>query len=592
MAATRSTRLSTALSRLGPPGAVLVAALFTDFLIISTAGFDRSGPRGSELWLLPGIAGLTACALAAPARPARSAWTGSAVLVASSALVAGVQAASYTALLSGITFTETVAGLVLLYHGVRVLPTRGAVFAGGALVLGTLVAVRLRQGAVPGSSLDEALLTGPALLVLTVTAGLVGRDHTTERPGRFGRFGRFVLRLRGQWPAAGVLAGGLFFELVSVSAQVRLTALLFLFSLAGAVGALTAVRRPVRAAVVFGAVLTTTTVVAWVLGGPGVSGSVLYPSTGGVPLGQVASGVVVVVALVRQVPPRRAGVLVGGMSAVVAAVAVFHTAFGHATPLRTLFVGASLLLGIAVATGLFLRARDADRARTLATAVHDAQTAERMALARELHDVVAHHVTGIVVQAQAARMVAARNPHAAVDALEGIEQAGTDAMSAMRRLVRSMREQAQAGAGEFSARATTDPAADLRTLIDSANHGVPTTAELDLPADLPGEVARSVLRLVQESLTNVGKHATGATAVRVRACTTADALHVEISDDGTGLVGGPTDESGYGLVGMRERVELMRGSLSAGPADDGGWRVRAWIPLAAGSAGAGTEEGQ
>ncbi len=586
MVTTRSTRLTTALSRLGPPGAVLVAALLVDLLIISTAGFDRSGPRGAELWLLPGIAGLTACALTAPARPARAAWAGSAVLVASSALISGVEAASYTALLHGITFTETVAGLVLLYHGVRALPTLDAVFAGGALVLGTLFTVGLRDRSVPGSSLDETLLAGPALLVLTVAAGVMARGHTTRRPGRVGTL------LREQWPAVGVLAGGLFLELTYVSAQAPVTAVLFPFSLAGAVGALTALRRPVRAAVVFGAVLTTTTVVAGVLGGPGTGGHEVYPATGGVPFGQVAGGVVVVVALVRRVPPRRAGVLIGGMSAAVAAVTVFHTAFGYAAPLRTLFVGASLLLGVAVAFGLFLRARDADRTRTLATAVHDAQTAERMALARELHDVVAHHVTGIVVQAQAARMVAEHNPHAAVDALEGIEQAGTDAMTAMRRLVRSMRGETQAGAGGFSARATTDPAADLRTLIDSANHGVPTTTELDLPADLPGEVARSVLRLVQESLTNVGKHATGATAVTVRVCPTADALHVEVSDDGTGRDGETAEESGYGLVGMRERVELLRGDLSAGPADEGGWRVRARIPLVAGSAGAGREDGQ
>ncbi|WP_007026361.1 sensor histidine kinase [Saccharomonospora iraqiensis] len=586
MVTTRSTRLTTALSRLGPPGAVLVAALLVDVLIISTAGFDGSGLRGSELWLLPGIAGLTACALAAPARPARSAWAGSAVLVASSALISGVEAASYTALLHGITVTETVAGLVLLYHGVRALPTLDAVFAGGALVLSTLFSVGLRDRSVPGFSLDETLLAGSVLLVITVAAGVVGRARTTERPGRVGTL------LREQWPAVGVLAGGLFLELMSFSVQAPPTAVLFPFSLAGAAGAVTAVRRPVRAAVLFGTVLTATTVVAGVVVGRGTFGPSVYPATGGVPYGQVAAGVVVVVALVRLTPPRRAGMLIGGMSAVVAAVAVLHTMFDDAPPLRTLFVGASLLLGLAVAFGLFLRARDTDRARTLATAVHDAQTAERMALARELHDVVAHHVTGIVVQAQAARVVAEHNPHAAVDALEGIERAGTDAMTAMRRLVRSMREQAQAGAGGFSARATTDPAADLRTLIDSANHGVPTTAELDLPADLPGEVARSALRLVQESLTNVGKHATGATAVTVRACTTADTLSVEIADDGTGGVDGPTDESGYGLVGMRERVELLRGSLSAGPADDGGWRVRAWIPLAAGPTGAEREDGQ
>src|SRR5690606_18376688 len=220
----------------------------------------------------------------------------------------------------------------------------------------------------------------------------------------------------------------------------------------------------------------------------------------------------------------------------------------------------------------------------VAAAVSDAQTAERMALARELHDVVAHHVTGIVVQAQAARMLAEQNPAVVVEALGQIEKAGTDAMKAMRRLVQSMRGDAPAGASEFSEQATSDLAADLRRLVDAGNHGVPTGLELDIPPDLPQEVSRSTLRAVQESLTNVGKHAENATKASVTVRAVDGELHIRVADDGTGgtrqRAGRPTEDSGYGLVGMRERIDLLRGRLSAGPSAEGGWLVEAWIPLA------------
>ncbi len=547
---------------------MLVAALLVDLLIISAVGFDGIGPNGSELWLLPGIAGLTACALVAPTRPARSAWAGSAVLVASSGLIAGADAASYTALLHQITFSETVAGLALLYHCVRALTVLDALFAASALVVSTLIAVATRAGFVFGVPANQTVFTGMALLVITVVAGMMGRGPTTTRRSPVGTL------LRGQWPVVGLLAGALFLELMYLSSAAPDAAVVLVLSLAGAVGALTAVRDPARAVLVFTAVVLATTVLVRMFGGHG-----FYPTTGGLPFGQVASGVVVVVVLVRQSPPRRAGALIGVMSAVVAVAAVVNGTAGYTEALRPLFVGALLLLGIAVAFGMFLRARDSERTRMVATAVSDAQTAERMALARELHDVVAHHVTGIVVQAQAMRAVAEQDPRVVVDALGQIERAGTEAMTAMRRLVRSMRGEAPAGAGEFSEQATTDLAADLHRLVETGNHGVPTEIDLDLPPDLPPEVARSALRLVQESLTNVGKHAEGVTRAVVAAHARGGELSLEVRDDGTGQRARPEEDSGYGLIGMRERVELLRGRLSAGPSAEGGWAVRAWLPI-------------
>jgi signal transduction histidine kinase len=153
-----------------------------------------------------------------------------------------------------------------------------------------------------------------------------------------------------------------------------------------------------------------------------------------------------------------------------------------------------------------------------------------------------------------------------------------------------MRGDAPAGSSEFSEQATTDLGADLRKLVESANHGVPTSMHLDLPPDLPHEVGRSALRLVQESLTNVGKHAAGATEAFVVAEVQGDQLHLRVTDNGRATAHRPAGGSGgYGLVGMRERVALLKGRLSAGRGPDGGWRVEAWLPLAAGEDTEGDE---
>jgi signal transduction histidine kinase len=238
-----------------------------------------------------------------------------------------------------------------------------------------------------------------------------------------------------------------------------------------------------------------------------------------------------------------------------------------------------LLLVVAIATGLYFRSRDRERSQTISVAVTGAQQSERMALARELHDVVAHHVTGIVVQAQAARMVSERDPQIAVRALEKIETSGVEALKAMRFLVASMRGARPAGISEATEQATTDLAADLHTLVEHFS-GPPVELNLQFEGTMPQEVGRSVLRLVQESLTNVGKHALGAKSVQIQVAASNDELHVRVSDDGVARRADPVGGSGgYGLVGMRERVELLGGRFAAGPAQPVGWRVDAWLPV-------------
>ncbi|GLZ30310.1 hypothetical protein Lesp02_24990 [Lentzea sp. NBRC 105346] len=233
-------------------------------------------------------------------------------------------------------------------------------------------------------------------------------------------------------------------------------------------------------------------------------------------------------------------------------------------------VAGAVLLGIlAIGTGLYLRMRDRERERLVATAVIGAQREERISLARELHDVVAHHVTGMLVQAQAALEVSDEDPQAAHRLLPGIVRSGTDALGAMRRLVGTLRQ------GEIDM-ATTDPGADVLALVERTRElGLEVRARIDLPAGLQPEVGRSVLRLVQESLTNVHKHAVAPTMIEVELSRVEDRLRVVVSDDGRG---GPVQAGGYGLVGMRERVDLLGGHFEAGPAEHG-WQVTAELPL-------------
>ncbi|SEP71847.1 Signal transduction histidine kinase [Lentzea xinjiangensis] len=229
--------------------------------------------------------------------------------------------------------------------------------------------------------------------------------------------------------------------------------------------------------------------------------------------------------------------------------------------------GACIMLVLAVGTGLYFRARDAERASQLAASVAAAQNAERMALARELHDVVAHYVTAIVVHAQAGQM------NRDADVLPVIAASGNEALTAMRRLVGTMRDGDSAGPA-----ASSSLMDDVRSL--AAESGLPVRLSFDLRDAVPQELARSVLRLVQESLTNTRKHALSVSSVDLELSSGDGLLRLVVLDDGVASgvpVGG---SGGYGLVGMRERVELLGGTFSAGRREPTGWTVRAELPIA------------
>lgn len=563
-----SDRVTSAWRWLGLEGVLLLAAFLCDLAVVLPASVDSLGPRGRDLLLLPGMVALGACALWARTRPAVAVFAGAATLFASTFLIRATDAAAYTTLLSNVSLSETVAGLELVFFCVRRVRWAESVIGTATLVLATLFATAYRNGS--GSrGLSETMLLGMVLLVAVVLTGLQFRRGQAPRKESAVRD-----LVREQWPLIGALSLPVFLELYQLlDSNIRALPALTC-SLAAAATAVYATRRPLRAGLLLAGIIFATSAALWIAPRQYLLGY------GALPFTEIVAGIIVVVLLVRSVEPKRAWGAIALMSAAVAFTTLTTVVSGRGradmSDLRDLVIAAVLVLGIAVAAGLYFRARDSERRKVVEAAVADAQNSERMALARELHDLVAHHVTGIIVQAQAAKVIADQNPKVALEVIERIEAAGTEAMTAMRRLVGSMR----AGGEAVTDQATMDLDADLRRLVESGHHGVPTEADVRVPADLPQEVARSALRLVQESLTNIGKHAAGAT----RACVLAEVrdgeLHIRVADDGHQVVTRPAGGSGgYGLVGMRERVELLHGRLAAGPAPDGGWVVEAWLPV-------------
>ena len=203
--------------------------------------------------------------------------------------------------------------------------------------------------------------------------------------------------------------------------------------------------------------------------------------------------------------------------------------------------------------------------------------AERVRIARELHDVVAHHVSVMGVQAGAARRVMDREPAKAVTALSSIEASSRQAVVELQRLLDFLRRD-----GDADELAPQPGLAQLGELVAQAAQGdlaVDLSIEGD-PRPLSPTLDVSAYRVIQEALTNTRKHSGGATAtVRVRYGTTT--LEVEVLDDGAALVGAPGSKSGsgLGLIGMRERASLHGGHLRAGPRPEGGFAVRATFPL-------------
>jgi signal transduction histidine kinase len=212
-----------------------------------------------------------------------------------------------------------------------------------------------------------------------------------------------------------------------------------------------------------------------------------------------------------------------------------------------------------------------------ATMAMSAVLDERTRIARELHDIVAHAVSLIVVQAGAAEAEVEENPAFARDALRAIRSTGTGALAEMRRMVSMLREADEPDL--LSPQPGVDGLPDL--VARTRDGGLDATLTVDGTAGpLPSGLDLAVYRIVQEALSNVRRHASASRA-EVRLAYHPDRLDLEVTDDGVGAVTGAPSPGGHGLIGMRERAALYGGRLETTAAPGAGFTVRAVLPLAA-----------
>ncbi|MFJ2891245.1 sensor histidine kinase [Streptomyces sp. R08] len=212
-----------------------------------------------------------------------------------------------------------------------------------------------------------------------------------------------------------------------------------------------------------------------------------------------------------------------------------------------------------------------------------AVAAERARIARELHDVVAHNVSVMVVQADGAAYVLDSAPDQAKKALETISSTGRQALAEMRRLLGVLRTGEHKEAGEYVPQPDVEQIDDL--VEQCRTSGLPVDFKVEgTPRPLPSGVELTAYRIVQEALTNTRKHGGPNTGASVRLVYFDDGLGLLVEDDGKGAPHelyeeGGADGQGHGLIGMRERVGMVGGTLDAGPRPGGGFRISALLPL-------------
>lgn len=251
--------------------------------------------------------------------------------------------------------------------------------------------------------------------------------------------------------------------------------------------------------------------------------------------------------------------------AIVAVAATIGSVLDYTGPVE--LFGGFAVLAAAITGGAALRFRSENSRRALA----QARSQERVNLARELHDSVAHHVSAITVQAQAGRAIATQRPEAALEALAAIEREATRTLAEMRAMVRVLRE------GEPAQYAPQRGVADLAGL---ARRSPRPSVEVELAGEvtgLPPQLDAAVYRIAQESLTNALRHARDASRVQITLVEYAGTLRLRVTDDGRADPDRPATH-GFGLIGMAERAELLGGTLRAGPTA-GGWAVEAELPV-------------
>ena len=343
-------------------------------------------------------------------------------------------------------------------------------------------------------------------------------------------------------------------------------------------------------------------------------GLVLYPRRRypAAVLGAVAAGVVALIALGASLGGSFLAVLcacysaavygsrrlvielVAGAVAVIVLIGIPESfGFGRGV-LRAIPVPTILAAAGAVLFGLVIRSQFSARTAQLAVMAERAEwataqreqearratLAERLRIARELHDIVAHHVSVVVIQAQGAQRVAGRDPDRARQAMADVERTARTALEEMRRMLGLLRSPDDAE--DTGSLDVAHGVADIAALADRMTGSgvavtVRTTGE---PFGVPEDVGLALYRIAQEALTNVLKHAGPAHAeVHLHY---GEQLEITVADDGRGaaavLTGAAPPGAGRGITGMRERVAMLGGSITAGPQPGGGFRVRAVIP--------------
>ncbi|WP_405816674.1 sensor histidine kinase [Streptomyces sp. NBC_01390] len=247
-------------------------------------------------------------------------------------------------------------------------------------------------------------------------------------------------------------------------------------------------------------------------------------------------------------------------------------------------VGTSAELAVALVTLIaWLLGDAAHRSRAhaeqlAARTAEQAVTAERLRIAREMHDTVAHSIGIIALQAGAAARVVATRPEAAREAMSAVEREGRDTLAGLRRMLVALRHADQEDGGGQQALPAAGLADVERLAAVTSAAGVRVHLRWEGERrELPPDVDLSAFRIVQESVTNVVRHA-DARSCRVTLDYRADdALAIDVTDDGRGR--GSATDTGFGLAGMRERVALLDGEFEAGPRPEGGFRVAARLPV-------------
>jgi signal transduction histidine kinase len=292
------------------------------------------------------------------------------------------------------------------------------------------------------------------------------------------------------------------------------------------------------------------------------------------------AALMVLVVLLARFGPARPVLIAGGL--VVAAAACWPLRLRYPATATELVAGGlfwALIMLVAAGGGGYLRWLDAQRRQSVRTA----RQVQRLELARDLHDFVAHDVSAMLAQAQAGQLLVGSDPARAALAFQHIEKAGLEALAALDRTVQMLHDADEPP--HAGSRTPLPGLADLRALVDrfttAGSAAVRLHVDESLGSHVEREVDTTVYRIVSEALTNVRRHAPAARTVDITASRAGRTVELTVTnDEPTGASGpGQPGRGGHGLVGLTERVEALGGRFGAGRYGTGRWRVSAVLPL-------------